>query len=300
LPDLRLASDRYLDLRAERAKAERLDALAAAPGSDVMRVAAAYYAMTDDVLDARRERFLRHIRGAEARGAVLASRLAADGPVLEIGCGTGGLLVAAAQAGHMVAGVDIAARWLVVARRRLADHGLRVPLIAAQAERLPWKDAMFSCVVADSVLEHLDDPGRALAEWLRVLRPGGSLVVWSPNRYTLLTDPHVGLWGIGLLPRRWLPGYLKFRGRCVWPPRVLSAREALGLARCAGFARLEIGPPEVSREWARSRPSGERLAIAVYDRLRRISPTRKVLETLGPLWELKARAPRSMASGEAA
>ena len=68
LADLRLESDRYLDLAAERAKAERLHALE--PETDLRGLAEAYYAMTDDVLDARRGRFLRHIAGAEARPMV--------------------------------------------------------------------------------------------------------------------------------------------------------------------------------------------------------------------------------------
>ena len=49
--------------------------------------------MTDDVVDDRRERFLRHIAGAEARGEALAACLPAQGRILEVGCGTGGLLV---------------------------------------------------------------------------------------------------------------------------------------------------------------------------------------------------------------
>jgi SAM-dependent methyltransferase len=290
LPDLRLASDRYLDLPAERAKAERLDAVASRPDADLMRVASAYYAMTDDVLDHRRERFLRHIAGAEARGEALASRLPGSGSVLEVGCGTGGFLVAAARAGRSAAGVDIASRWLVVARRRLADHGLSVPLVAAGAERLPWPDASFETVVADSVLEHLDDPAAALREWRRVLRPGGTLLVWSPNRYTLTTDPHLGLWGVGWLPRRWVAGYLRLRKCDDWPPRTLSAAEARRLTRACGLSRVVTGPPPIAGRWARSRSGPERLSIAAYGLARRAPVVRGVVAAVGPLWELRAVA----------
>ena len=82
--------------------------------------------MTDDVLDPRRDRFLRHIAGAEARGEALVDRLPRGGRILEVGCGSGGLLAAAARSGRSMVGVDIASRWLVVARRRLADRGLTV------------------------------------------------------------------------------------------------------------------------------------------------------------------------------
>jgi ubiquinone/menaquinone biosynthesis C-methylase UbiE len=291
LPDLRLRSDRYLDLGAERAKAGRLHLVERRPGATVSDVANAYYAMTDDVLDHRRERFLRHIAGAEARGAALAGRLPGRGAILDVGCGTGGLLVAAAAAGRAVVGVDIASRWLVVARRRLADRGLSPPLIAAEAERLPWPDASFDTVAADSLLEHLDDPGLALAEFRRVLRPGGTLVVWSPNRFTLATDPHLGLWGVGWLPRAWLLGYLRLRGRDDWPPRTLSGAQARRLARAAGFARVAVAPPPIPRGWARSRPAAERAAIGLYTAGRAFPGFREALNAVGPLWELRAEAP---------
>jgi SAM-dependent methyltransferase len=285
LRDLRLESDRYLDLEPERAKAERLCAVE--PTTDVMGLSAAYYAMCDDIAD-RCERFLRHIADAEARGAALAERLPSTGQILEVGCGTGGLLVAAARTGRTIAGVDIASRWLIAARRRLSDHGLSVPLLAASAERLPYPTDRFDAVVADSVLEHLDDPARALREWARVLRPGGRLIVWSPNRYTLTTDPHIGLWGLGWLPRRWVPAYLRLRGREFWPPRTLSARAARHLAARAGLGAVTVDPPAISDRWARTRPALQRLAIGAYETARRFAPARGLLRALGPLWELQA------------
>jgi SAM-dependent methyltransferase len=236
----------------------------------------------------RRTRFLAHIAGGVARGEALAALLTGAGRTLEVGCGTGGLLVAAARAGMKIVGVDIAARWLVVALRRLADHGLRVPVLAASADRLPWPDGHFDTVVADSVLEHLDDPAQALREWSRVLRPGGRLLVWSPNRYTLTTDPHLCLWGLGWLPRAWLPGYLRLRGRAAWPPRTLSGSEARAIATAAGLDSVEVEPPAIPAGWAGTRPWIERPAIRAYGAAWRLTATRRLLAAVGPLWELRA------------
>lgn len=288
VPDLRRESDRYLSLAAEREKAVRLAAVAAVPGADVARVAGAYYALTDDVVDHRRHRFLRHIAGAVARGEAMTGALPRRGLTLEVGCGTGGLLVAAARQGRAVVGVDVASRWLVVARRRLDDHGLPVPILAADAGRLPWPDATFDAVAADSLLEHLDDPAAALREWRRVVRPGGTLVVWSPNRYALTTDPHLGLWGVGWLPRRLVPRYLRWRGRTEWPPRSLSAWEAAGLARRSGWDRVTVTAPEIPAAWARSRPAWEQPGIRAYSAARSAPGARRLLCALGPLWELRA------------
>jgi O-antigen/teichoic acid export membrane protein/SAM-dependent methyltransferase len=289
IPDFRLDSDRYLDLDAERTKAERLARIASE--TDLEGLARAYYTMTPDVDPPRCERYLSHILGAESRGEALAACLEDDGPILEVGCGTGGLLVAATRRRLEIEGVDIAARWLVVARRRLDDHGLWVPLTAASAECLPFADASFGTIVADSLIEHCDDPSAALREWRRVLRPGGQLILWSPNRFTLTTDPHVRLWGLGFLPRAWADRYVRLRRGGAWVPQTLSARGASRLAVEAGFVDVRVGTPTIPASWEDTRPRSQRSAIVLYRWMSRIGPTRFLLRLLGPIWTLEARCP---------
>jgi hypothetical protein len=122
------------------------------------------------------------------------------------------------------------------------------------------------------------------------LKPGGELVVWGPNRFSVATDPHLGLWGVGWLPRRLVPGYLALRGRAEWPPRALGAAEARRLAARAGFESVTVGPPPVTEDWARTRPGAERTLIRASEAARAAAAGRWLLAAVGPLWELRARA----------
>ncbi len=284
LPDLRLASDRYLDLEAERAKAQRLARFEAS--SDVLSLAGAYYGMTDDVDERRRARFLAHIAGAEVRGEALAALLPRNGPILEVGTGTGGLVAAAARSGRAIVGSDIATRWLLVGRRRLNDLGLHAPLVGAEAARLPWPNDSFEAVVADSVLEHLNDPQAALREWLRVVRPGGQVVIWSPNRRSIGVDPHVGLWGLGWMPRALVPRYVRWRRNLPWMLEPLSAHQAARMAQQAGWTDVRVSAVDVPPRWARSR--WQKRAIGLYGAIKRHYPGHVLTTALGPLWQLRA------------
>jgi SAM-dependent methyltransferase len=116
--------------------------------------------------------------GAAAGGeyAFLDARLPPSGRVLEVGCGEGSNLVALSRTGRTMFGCDLSALAAGLARGR-AGAGIAV----AEAERLPYADGSFDAVVAISVLEHLPEPERGLAEMVRVLAPGGVLGVVSPQ-----------------------------------------------------------------------------------------------------------------------
>lgn len=284
LPDLRLASDRYLDVPSERAKALRLSVFE--ESSNVLSLASAYYDMTDDVDARRRARFLAHIASAEVRGEALTALLPPHGPILEVGAGTGGLIASAIRSGLDITGSDVATRWLLVARRRLTDLGLAAPLIGAQAERLPWPDHSFDTVVADSLLEHLTNPLDALRECLRVARPGGQILIWSPNRLSLGIDPHVGLWALGWMPRSLVPGYVQRRRGIPWMVNPLSPRQAVHLAEEAGWTRVRVSSVDVTQKWARTRLQEHLIRFYGITKLHPL--TRWLTTSFGPLWQLRA------------
>ncbi len=96
--------------------------------------------------------------------------------ILEIGAAQGRELVALAELGHRVTGVEPWAPAIEVAHQLLAKHGVTAPIHHAQGEQLPLPDAQFDVVLAFSVLEHVDDLPRVLREIQRVLKPGG--VLW--------------------------------------------------------------------------------------------------------------------------
>jgi SAM-dependent methyltransferase len=159
-----------------------------------------------------------------------------------------------------------------------------VPLVAASAQAIPWPSASFDAVVADSLLEHLADPRAALRECARVLRPGGRLILWSPNRLSLLADPHVGLWGLGWLPRRWASAYVRSRRGCSWPINLLSPQQAYRLALACGFTHVQSEAPDLTPPEIAASPHSEAWPLRLYGLARRLAPTRAVLRRFGPLW----------------
>ncbi len=116
--------------------------------------------------------------------ARLAARLAAiDGPILDAGCGTGGLL-ARLGAGDLY-GLEYAQDAAVRAGAKSAARITRGTVNA-----LPFAGGSFAAIVSADVLCHAAvDPGVALGEFHRVLRPGGLLVVNLPS-YQWLASAH--------------------------------------------------------------------------------------------------------------
>ncbi|KUP96438.1 class I SAM-dependent methyltransferase [Thermobifida cellulosilytica] len=113
--------------------------------------------------------------------------------VLEIGCGAG-------QCGRWlrtqgvaeVVGIDVSARQLQHSRRIDEEVGCALPVVQADAQRLPFADAAFDVVCsAYGAFPFIPDARAALAEAARVLRPGGRLVfsVSHPIRWCFPDDP---------------------------------------------------------------------------------------------------------------
>ena len=103
------------------------------------------------------------------RGKLVAG---ANGRVLEVGCGTGRALTGYSEDVELFA-LDPNFDALHRARRRRADAAL----LCASAERIPFPDDSFDCVVSSLVFCSVPDAERGLCELKRVLRPGGRLLM---------------------------------------------------------------------------------------------------------------------------
>lgn len=102
------------------------------------------------------------------------------GDVLEVGAGTGFFLINLALAdciGGQLHATDISSGMLDVCRRNGEDHGLDIATQQGDAEDLPYDDEQFDLVIGHAFIHHLPVPGKAIQEMLRVLRPGGQLVI---------------------------------------------------------------------------------------------------------------------------
>ena len=117
-----------------------------------------------------------------ARGRTAAVEVAdrIGGRILEVGVGTGLSLPAYKRSTRLV-GIDISEPMLAKARERVRDLGLAnvEGLSVMDAERLDYPDASFDVVVAQYVVTAVPDPEAALDEFVRVLKPGGEIVLTS-------------------------------------------------------------------------------------------------------------------------
>jgi ubiquinone/menaquinone biosynthesis C-methylase UbiE len=103
--------------------------------------------------------------------------------ILDAGCGRGETILACAEAGAEVAGIDYSEAAVELTREALADYP-GADIRRGSVTALPWPDATFDRVQFSDVIEHLDPHQTvpALAEFRRVLRPGGYLRVHTaPN-----------------------------------------------------------------------------------------------------------------------
>ncbi|MEV5508018.1 methyltransferase domain-containing protein [Streptomyces orinoci] len=159
-------------------------------------------------------------RAGELLGARRGSRL------LEVGAGTGeAARRLAAQTGAEITVCDLSA----VMCGEMRGCGL-TRVAVADAGQLPFRDRIFDGVWADRVLQHVSDPERALAEMVRVVRPGGRIVV---------CDPDTGTQALELADQRLAARVLELR-RTVNIRHGTFARRTPGLLAGHGLADVRV------------------------------------------------------------
>jgi SAM-dependent methyltransferase len=103
--------------------------------------------------------------------------------VLEAGCGIGTDAVQFVRAGATYCGIDFSPRALELARGRAGLAS--ASLVQGSVTQLPFADGSFDLVYSNGVIHHLPDTRRAIAEFHRVLRPGGTAIVMVYHRLSV-------------------------------------------------------------------------------------------------------------------
>ena len=112
--------------------------------------------------------------------------------VLDVGCGPGFFSVLLARLGYEVTAVDYTENMLAEARKNAAHYGVDIDFRQMDAQKLDFEDGIFDLVISRNVLWNLEQPEQAYREWLRVLKPNGTVMNFDGNFYYYVTDAEYG------------------------------------------------------------------------------------------------------------
>jgi len=147
-----------------------------------------------------------------------------EGPVIEIGCGTGQIAgeLLTANPGLRYVGSDLSPAMLEIARQRLAPFADRVTLCVAEQNTVPSSDGAYAGAFGVDVLHHVENPPKLLRHLRSTLRPGAPVVFLEGNPYFPVTT------FIGLVQE-------EERGLFKMRPKILGP-----WFRDAGFEHVEV------------------------------------------------------------
>ncbi|AGS39762.1 SAM-dependent methyltransferase [Cycloclasticus zancles 78-ME] len=249
IPDLRVKKPSWIDYETDRLRALQTEALVHSHGLEaaILGVFKVSRQFDDQKAEFRLKQVLSGVDKCEASiESWLKPFVEMESPVLEIGCGPGQLMAAAARHNVPVISVDISVEWLVVAKHLTQREGRDANLVAGHAEHLPIKPDSIGSVISLDVIEHVGDQFTYISEIERILEPEGVFALTTPNRFSMSPEPHVGVWGVGYLPVFLQDHWVKLvSGRSYDFTRLLSVFEARKLFKRCRHLEIQIKFPPI-------------------------------------------------------
>lgn len=176
----------------------------------------------------------------------IASALSPAAQVLEVAPGPGFLTIELAKRGLQVRAVDISKTFVEIAERNAAAEGVEARFDLGNAAALPIEDSGVDFVVCRAAFKNFAEPVKALAEFRRVLRPGGKALLIDMRRDASIAGIRQYVKGLGVSRlNRWFM-MLVFRTTLI--KRAYLLEEIRRMAREAGWAEPRIDPSPVGFE----------------------------------------------------
>jgi ubiquinone/menaquinone biosynthesis C-methylase UbiE len=157
-------------------------------------------------------------------------RLPSHGRILDVGCGGGHIsrMLADWKTELQITGLDLSAEQIIRARHAARGYGDRLSYVVGTATSMPFEDNSFDALISIGSLKHWPDRSLGLRECIRVVRPGGTLVITETDRSCRFEDMN------RFVDRIALPSFAKPVFRMVYRTHVagqsidlLEARELL-------------------------------------------------------------------------
>jgi ubiquinone/menaquinone biosynthesis C-methylase UbiE len=167
--------------------------------------------------------------------------------ILDVGTGPGSISILLAEMGHDVTGVDLSEQMLTLAQKNADACGVMIKLKKGDAEKLPFENNIFDVVINRWVLWTVLDPASAVAEWTRVLKTGGKLIIVDGNWYNRKRSLVHKAWKQGMMiytsinERRnaWRTDYNKDIIKSLWSTHADRPAEDIQFFKRAGLSDVQ-------------------------------------------------------------
>lgn len=297
IPDFRIYPDPYLSLVEDLKRVNLvLDKFNDFTFEQILHY---YWSFSDTTPNSLRAKYIAAAMFAEQKSETLLNSLVppdstSSFSLLDVGCGTGGMLIAARKRGLKVVGADIAMRWLQITRKRFLDAGEDAPpLICCCADYLPFRSNQFDTIVLSQTFEFVKNQLLVSGETARVLKESGKTVIKTVNRFALSKDPYVHLFGIGFLPRRLQPDYARLLAGADYEKIFLNGLNEIRWKVDKHYQTVEILLPDLDWRTISHETLMTKWQASLYDKLRENRFFYQFLLQFGPGWILKLSNPRS-------